>query len=222
MTQLPLLTAIAPPAGPHPQAVRALAAIAADRRGRLAIMLRAPALDLAGWQALLAVAASPIVAAGLQLAINVGPRLAPDQVRGFARLVAPWPFAWLQLGEQAARPERWRAALAELGQPRPTLCRSCHDRLGMLAAFADGADRVLLSPVWPTASKPEVAALGLHTLQRLAGEAPGPLIALGGIEAANVALTMAAGAAGVASLGAAWGPGGAALVEASLGHDSAA
>jgi thiamine-phosphate pyrophosphorylase len=65
-----------------------------------------------------------------------------------------------------------------------------------------GADYVTLSPVFATASKPGYGpALGLAALAAAAARAPGPVIALGGITAANAAACVAAGAHGVAVMG---------------------
>jgi thiamine-phosphate pyrophosphorylase len=59
-----------------------------------------------------------------------------------------------------------------------------------------------LSPVFPTASKPGYGpAIGLDSLADAAGRGRGPVIALGGITAANTPLCLAAGARGVAVMG---------------------
>jgi thiamine-phosphate pyrophosphorylase len=90
-------------------------------------------------------------------------------------------------------------------QPAPTTVgRSCHDRTELLAAAADGVDYVTVSPVYPTPSKPRYGpALGEAALRRLTGirDVP-PVYALGGVDAARAAECLAAGAAGVAVMGA--------------------
>ena len=87
-------------------------------------------------------------------------------------------------------------------QPRPVLVgRSCHsvDELGR--AGAEGCDYVMLSPVFPTASKPGYGPpLGLAGLARLTALAP-PAYALGGIRPADVPGCLAAGARGIAVMG---------------------
>ncbi len=77
--------------------------------------------------------------------------------------------------------------------------RSCHTYAEIARAAAEGCRYAILSPIFPTASKPGYgpalgpAALGCHPL---------PVWALGGIQADNAASCLAAGAAGVAVMGA--------------------
>lgn len=76
---------------------------------------------------------------------------------------------------------------------------SCHAPQEVEAA--QGADYALLAPIFPPLSKPaERPALGPAALRRAAGARP--LLAQGGIEAANAGRCLAAGAAGVAVTGA--------------------
>lgn len=78
---------------------------------------------------------------------------------------------------------------------------SAHDRAGAEAALAAGADYVLLSPIFPTTSKPYAPAIGLEALRACAdalGDAP--VYALGGITPDNAAACLEAGAYGVAVL----------------------
>ena len=93
------------------------------------------------------------------------------------RHFAPAPFDGLVSAAAHGPGEAWRAARA-------------------------GADLVLLSPVFPTASHPERSALGPLRLAALAGRLPVPVLALGGVSAANVRRVRLAGAAGVAGIGA--------------------
>jgi len=80
---------------------------------------------------------------------------------------------------------------------------SAHDRAGVERAAAAGADYVSLSPIFASASKPGYGpALGLAGLARAVQGATLPIIALGGIDAANARDCIAAGAAGVAVMGA--------------------
>jgi thiamine-phosphate diphosphorylase len=80
--------------------------------------------------------------------------------------------------------------------------RSCHDETD-LRRLSD-EDYVTVSPVFPTASKPGYGPpLGAAGLRRLAAATATPVYALGGITApAQVARCRAAGAAGVAVMGA--------------------
>jgi thiamine-phosphate pyrophosphorylase len=107
-------------------------------------------------------------------------------------------------------------ARARLG-PRVLIGISAHYAAGIARAAAEGADYATLSPVFVSASKPEYGpALGLGAFAEAARGATLPLLALGGIDAANVASVMNAGAAGVAVMGEAMRTGGdvAALVAA--------
>ena len=89
------------------------------------------------------------------------------------------------------------AVRAALG-PGTLIGASCHDRAGVMAAASDGADYATLSPIFLTASKPGYGpALGPSVLSGL----PLPTLALGGVDASNVAACIAAGAAGVAVMG---------------------
>jgi thiamine-phosphate pyrophosphorylase len=78
---------------------------------------------------------------------------------------------------------------------------SAHQATEIRTAAAEGADYATLSPIFSSASKPGYGpALGLGAL----GEAwPLPVLGLGGIEIGNIASCLAAGASGVAVMGAA-------------------
>jgi thiamine-phosphate pyrophosphorylase len=68
---------------------------------------------------------------------------------------------------------------------------------------AEGADYLGVGPVYGTASKPDApGAIGLDRLARIAAAVDVPVIGIGGIEAANAAAVIQAGAAGVAVLSA--------------------
>ena len=94
---------------------------------------------------------------------------------------------------------------------RPDLLgRSAHNLEEVVRAAADGLDYVTVSPVAPSPSKPGYGpALGADGLQTLlaaaAGESGGPLpptFALGGVDQRNCGSFLAAGAYGVAVMGA--------------------
>lgn len=70
-------------------------------------------------------------------------------------------------------------------------------------AFAEGADFVTLSPVFPTKSKfSSGPLLGLEAFERECEVAGGPVYALGGVGAANASACLERGARGVALIGA--------------------
>jgi thiamine-phosphate pyrophosphorylase len=93
-----------------------------------------------------------------------------------------------------------RAARASLGDSA-LIGVSAHQAAEIATAAAEGADYATLSPIFPTESKPGYGpALGLGAL----GEAwPLPVLGLGGIAIGNIASCLAAGASGVAVMGAA-------------------
>ena len=79
--------------------------------------------------------------------------------------------------------------------------RSCHDAAELSRLSTE--DYVTLSPVFPSRSKPGYAPLGMAAFGELCQRAGRPVLALGGIETPErVAACAAAGAAGVAVMGA--------------------
>ena len=80
---------------------------------------------------------------------------------------------------------------------------SAHSGVEAAAAFAQGADFVTLSPVFPTKSKfSSGPLLGLDKFEREVTLAGGPVYALGGVGAENAASCLERGARGVALIGA--------------------
>ena len=57
-----------------------------------------------------------------------------------------------------------------------------HSPAALRAAAAAGADAALLSPIFATASHPDVRTLGLQRFAALAQASPLPVYALGGID----------------------------------------
>jgi thiamine-phosphate pyrophosphorylase len=86
--------------------------------------------------------------------------------------------------------------------PGALIGASAHSADEASALLGAGADYVTVSPVFPTASKPGYGpAFGLDGLARIVARAAGPVIALGGVTAANAASCRAAGAHGIAVMG---------------------
>lgn len=83
----------------------------------------------------------------------------------------------------------------------PLVGRSCHDEAELARLSTE--HYAMVSPVFPTPSKPGYGPpLGLDGFARLAAHSPVPVLALGGITPDNAAGCIAAGAAGVAVMGA--------------------
>lgn len=96
-----------------------------------------------------------------------------------------------------------KTARAYLGD-RALIGISAHDRNEVQQAVALSADYVTLSPIFASASKPDYGpAIGLKGLAELAKITPIPIYALGGVDVRNARDCLAAGAAGVAIMGAA-------------------
>ncbi|MBM7507354.1 thiamine-phosphate pyrophosphorylase [Nocardioides salarius] len=87
--------------------------------------------------------------------------------------------------------------------PRLLVGATCRDADDVRRAADDGADYAGLGPVFDTVSKPGLPpALGLEAVSAATGSLP--LLAIGGIDAARARQARAAGAHGVAVIGALW------------------
>ena len=161
------------------------------------------------------------VAAGLPrgaavLARGLSPALLPAlarlcRVRGLVLLVSGDGRAALASGAGLHVPDRapTRGLLPVLLRRRGAgrgVALSCaaHGRAGLARARRLGADWVLLSPAFPTASHPGAPALGPLRWAGLARAARRPAVALGGITPASARRLPPRAAAGLAAIGA-WG-----------------
>jgi thiamine-phosphate pyrophosphorylase len=81
--------------------------------------------------------------------------------------------------------------------------KSVHDLAEADAAKAEGADYLLVGPVYATPTHPDRAPLGLEPLRAIARLGL-PMIAIGGVTAARAHEVKAAGAHGVAAIRALW------------------
>lgn len=103
-----------------------------------------------------------------------------------------------------------------LGSPGWLVGRSIHSAA---EAVAHGrADYLLLGTVFPSESKPGAPAIGLDGLRAAAGASPAPILAIGGVDPSNAGACIAAGAMGIAAIGAFLPEGGA---RGALGVDRA-
>lgn len=91
--------------------------------------------------------------------------------------------AGVQIGHRSLPPAAARRALG----PQGVLGCSAHDETELAAAAVAGADFALLSPVWPTASKPLTPSLGIWAAGALTATACVPVLWLGGVTAARIA-----------------------------------
>jgi thiamine-phosphate pyrophosphorylase len=91
---------------------------------------------------------------------------------------------------------------ARLLLPSGLIGVSAHSPREAAAQLAAGADYATLSPIFLTQSKPGYGpAVGLDALGEAARLAPGPVVALGGINEGNITACLKAGARGIAVMG---------------------
>jgi thiamine-phosphate pyrophosphorylase len=112
------------------------------------------------------------------------------------------PTAGIQLGHGSLP-----VAAARTLNPLWWIGKSVHDLAEAEAARTEGADYLVVGPVFDTASHPGGGRtpLGLERLQAIVSAAEGlPVIAIGGITAARVREVRGSGAYGVAAIRALW------------------
>ena len=110
------------------------------------------------------------------------------------------PAAGVQLGSNSLP-----VAAARALNPRWWIGRSVHDLAEAEAASAEGADYLVVGPVYVTASHPSRKPLGLEQLRRIAAAAGDvPVIAIGGITVNRVRDLRTSGAYGIAAIRAFW------------------
>ena len=100
----------------------------------------------------------------------------------------------VELGEEAMPV----LAVRRIAGRRLLIGRSVHSLDGARKAEAQGADFLVVGTIFPTRSKSGAPAAGLKLLAQVRRSVNIPFLAIGGINAANVAQVMAQGAAGVA------------------------
>ncbi|MDA1001379.1 MAG: thiamine phosphate synthase [bacterium] len=120
-------------------------------------------------------------------------------VNGDPALALALGAAGVQLGKDTLPVAAVRARLAFEG----LIGYSAHGEEEAAEAFAEGADFITLSPVFPTRSKfSRGPHLGLARFGETARKLPGPVYALGGLGPESAAECRAAGAGGLALIGA--------------------
>ena len=114
--------------------------------------------------------------------------MAPSRLHGRTRK------AHLQVAQGVDRPRR--------RLPAGLIGVSAHSPREAALQIAAGADYATLSPIFLTQSKPGYGpAVGLAALAEAARLAPGPVVALGGIDEESIAACLATGARGIAVMG---------------------
>ena len=84
------------------------------------------------------------------------------------------------------------------------LAASCHSINDVLKAQTIGADFVVVSPVKATSSHPKAAPLGWKKFREIADQAQLPVYALGGMTHADLEMSWAHGAQGIAAIRGIW------------------
>lgn len=87
-----------------------------------------------------------------------------------------------QVGRRSLQPGMARLAVGD-----GWLGVSCHDPAELARAYAAGADFALLSPVWPTRSKPGHRGLGIELAGEWTARSGLPTLWLGGVDATHAA-----------------------------------
>lgn len=123
---------------------------------------------------------------------------APLVVNDRADVARALGAAGVQLGEESLPVAAARAVVG----PDALIGRSVHSVEGAVAAEAEGASYLILGTIFPTGSHPGEAGAGLDLVRRVTERVRRPVIAIGGMTAANAATVRAAGATGVAVLSA--------------------
>lgn len=122
-------------------------------------------------------------------------------VAGDWRLAAAVGADGLHLPEYAAALGPAAGARLWRKNSRAALTVAAHGARGLARARGLAADAALLSPVFPTHSHPDRAALGVTRARTLARAASIPVLALGGVTPKMLPALIATGFAGIAGIG---------------------
>jgi thiamine-phosphate pyrophosphorylase len=169
----------------------ALPAAVAEMAGAGIRWIQVRAKDLSGsaWHAALAACCRTLEGSGVRLWVD-------DR----ADLAALFPVEGVHVGQRDLPP----AAARRVVGTDVRIGLSTHDEEQFAAADADPAvDVIAVGPVFPTTGKENPdPVVGLSFVRRARERTRKPLVAIGGIDAANVAEVLAAGADAAAVLGA--------------------
>jgi thiamine-phosphate pyrophosphorylase len=100
----------------------------------------------------------------------------------------------LHLPERCLPPRPVRAVVGE----GCIMGRSVHSVEAAVAAEREGADYLIVGPVYETPSHPNQPPAGLHLVRAVSEAVRVPIVAVGGVDAANVRAVIEGGAEGVA------------------------
>lgn len=156
------------------------------------VQLRAKRLDEAAYRSLAAAAVALCQRYQARLLLNAAPQVALELGADGVHLSSHRLLA-LQ-----ARPAGFAASFGRW------VAASCHNAHELQHAVAIGVDFVVLSPIKPTLSHPDVMALGWHQMQTLIDPLPLPVYALGGMGAVDLSAAFAHGAQGIAAIRTLW------------------
>ena len=153
------------------------------------IQVRAKHLSGSGWHAALAACCRTLEGSGVRLWVD-------DR----ADLAALFPVDGVHVGQRDLPP----AAARRVVGAEVKIGLSTHDEEQFAAADADPAvDLIAVGPVFPTTGKESPdPVVGLSLVRWARERTRKPLVAIGGIDAGNVAAVLAAGADAAAMLGA--------------------
>ena len=107
----------------------------------------------------------------------------------------------IHLPEGMARrgPPAWAAGVRR--RPGFLVTAAAHSPSAIRRAYRTGADAVVLSPVFPTASHPGAPCLGPLRFARWCRQSPLPVYALGGVNSRTAGRLAGSGLAGIAGIG---------------------
>ena len=122
-------------------------------------------------------------------------------IAGDWRLAAQTRADGLHLPEQLARPGAIAAALGWRRRAKRLLTTSAHGHMAVKRAAPLKPDGILIAPVFATASHPDARPLGAVRFAALVRQAPGSVLALGGVTLRTYKRLAQSGVHGFAGIG---------------------
>lgn len=151
------------------------------------VQLRAPGLDVARWESLVAKAAVLCRESGVEALVNADVELARKQGLG--------------LHLRSEQLSTFDTDVRVLGH---ALAASCHDAVDLRRAAALRCDFVVLGSVLPTPSHPGIAGMGWDGFAALREDSDLPIHAIGGLGRGDIATARSHGAQGIAAVRGLW------------------